>query len=352
MHRIITLHYTEARGGLMALFKPKKRSGGQFYQAVGVFQGIRVRQSLGTADYALAREACAEYEHKVLTGQVIVGAKSTLGNQTKFKTIAVRYLKSPMTGTSKSTRDYVKLLSDHFGDYQIKSIDLNDIEEYVEERHVNRGNSNSTIRRDLTQLQSILTYAHGLGLRDAIKLKKPAEGEHKTDTFSADEIDSIFPLLPPDIRRICTFLLNTGARPIEAMTLQYDNVDWTNNTCVLGCYKGKGGILRTRRMPLNKLALDTIPKSQPPPSTHVFLSEGRPFESNKQMGYHWRRATDKLGITKTPYTLRHTFGTRLARNGTPPKVIADLLGHSDLKMVMRYMNTTYEDHRSAVMSLQ
>jgi len=57
----------------MALFKPKKRSGGQFYQAVGVYQGIRVRQSLGTADYALAREACVEYEHKVLTGQVKVG---------------------------------------------------------------------------------------------------------------------------------------------------------------------------------------------------------------------------------------------------------------------------------------
>jgi integrase len=124
-----------------------------------------------------------------------------------------------MTGTSKLTRYYVMMLSDHLGEYQVKAIDLNDIEGYIEERHVNRGNSNSTIRRDLTQLQSILNYATGLGLRDAIKLKKPAEGEHRTDTFTKEEIDSIFPKLHPDVRRICTFLLYTGARPIETMTL-------------------------------------------------------------------------------------------------------------------------------------
>tara|TARA_R110000851_G_scaffold45939_3_gene112148 strand:- start:157 stop:1167 length:1011 start_codon:yes stop_codon:yes gene_type:complete len=336
----------------MPLFKPKKRSGGNFYQAVGNYEGIRVRHSLGTSDYGLARELCSQYEHKVLTGQVKVGVqRSLLGAQNKYKTVSARYLKSPNTGTSKSTRWYISLLAKYWGDYQINNIDLNDVEEYVEERHVNKGNSNSAIRRDLTQLQSVLNYATELGLRDPIKLKKPPEGEYKTDTFSTEEIAEIFPRLSPDVRRLCTFLLNTGARPIEAMTLTYDNVDFTNNSVVIGCYKGKGGILRTRRMPLNQAALDTIPKSDPPPSTHVFLNEGRSFESNKQMGYHWKKVTDSLSITKTPYALRHTFATRLARNGTPPKVIADLLGHSDLKMVMRYMNTTYEDHRSAVMSL-
>jgi integrase len=105
-------------------------------------------------------------------------------------------------------------------------------------------------------------------------------------------------------------------------------------------------------MPLDELALEVVPKSQPPPSAHVFLNEGRPFESNKQISYHWCKVTDKLGIDKPANTLRHTFATRLARNGTAPKVIADLLGHSDLKMVMRYMNTTYEDHLYAVTSLQ
>lgn len=336
----------------MPLFTIKKRSGGNVYQAVGVFNKTRVRHSLGTSDYAMARKLCVDFEAGVLSGSIKLGATRSLSSQNKFKSVATRYLKSPMTGTSKSTRDYVLRLSDYFGDYQINSIDLNDVEEYVEEKHVNRGNSNSTIRRDLTQLQSILSYAHSLGLRDPIKIRKPVEGAHKTETFNDEEIEAIFSELSPDVRRICTFLLHTGARPVEAMTLQYDAVDWSNNTCVLGCYKVKGGILRERRMPLNDAALETIPRSNPPPSTHVFLNGGRAFESNKQIGYHWRKVTDKLGIKKSPYTLRHTFATRLARNGIPPKVIADLMGHSDLKMVMRYMNTTYEDHKAAVMSLQ
>lgn len=335
----------------MPLFKVKKRSGGNFYQAVGTYNGIRVRHSLGTGDYVLARELCAEYESKVLSGEVKIGARSIMSSQHKFKNVARRYLKSPHTGSSKSTREYVLRLVDHFGDYQVKAIDMNDIEEYVEERHINRGNSNSTIRRDLNQLQGILNYAAELGLRDKVKIKKPKEGQHKTDTFSEEEIEAIFPSLQPDVRRICTFLLHTGARPIEAMQLRYDDVDFTNQTVVLGCYKGAGGELRTRRVPLNPAALATIPYSAPPPHEYVFLLQGRPFETNKQIGYHWRKVTDGLGITKTPYALRHTFATRLARNGVPPKVIADLLGHADLKMVMRYMNTTYEDHKAAVMSL-
>jgi len=335
----------------LPLFKVKKRSGGKMYQAVGSFQGFRVRHSLGTNDYVHAKELCTEYEAKVLSGSIKLGQKSIHGAQNRFKSVARRYLKSPHTGSSKSTKEYVMRLVNHFGEFQINKIDLNDVEEYVEEKHVNRGNANSTIRRDLNQLQGVLNFAASLGLREPVKLKKPREGKHKTDTLSQEEIDTIFPDLHPDIRRLCTFLLHTGARPIEAMRLTYDNIDFSNNTVVIGSYKGADGELRERRVPLNDKALVTIPRSDPPPAAYPFMIDGRPFETNKQIGYHWRKVTDRLEIRKSPYTLRHTFATRLARNGVPPKVIADLLGHSDLKMVMRYMNTTYEDHKAAVMSL-
>jgi len=335
----------------LPLFKVKKRSGGKMYQAVGSFQGFRVRHSLGTNDYVHAKELCTEYEAKVLAGTIKLGQKSIHGAQNRFKSVARRYLKSPHTGSSKSTKEYVMRLVNHFGEFQINKIDLNDVEEYVEEKHVNRGNANSTIRRDLNQLQGVLNFAASLGLREPVKLKKPREGKHKTDTLSQEEIDTIFPDLHPDIRRLCTFLLHTGARPIEAMRLTYDNIDFSNNTVVIGSYKGADGELRERRVPLNDKALVTIPRSDPPPAAYPFMIDGRPFETNKQIGYHWRKVTDRHDIRKSPYTLRHTFATRLARNGVPPKVIADLLGHSDLKMVMRYMNTTYEDHKAAVMSL-
>jgi len=275
----------------LPLFKVKKRSGGKMYQAVGSFQGFRVRHSLGTNDYVHAKELCTEYEAKVLSGSIKLGQKSIHGAQNRFKSVARRYLKSPHTGSSKSTKEYVMRLVNHFGEFQINKIDLNDVEEYVEEKHVNRGNANSTIRRDLNQLQGVLNFAASLGLREPVKLKKPREGKHKTDTLSQEEIDTIFPDLHPDIRRLCTFLLHTGARPIEAMRLTYDNIDFSNNTVVIGSYKGADGELRERRVPLNDKALVTIPRSDPPPAAYPFMIDGRPFETNKQIGYHWRKVT-------------------------------------------------------------
>ena len=153
----------------MPLFKVKKRSGGNVYQAVGTYNKLRVRHSLGTTDYIHAKDLCAEFEAKVLSGAIKLGAKSIHGAQNKFKSVARRYLKSPHTGNSKSTVDYVMRLSDYFGEYQVNKIDLNDIEEYVEEIHVNKGNANSTIRRDLNQLQGVLNFAASLGLREQIK---------------------------------------------------------------------------------------------------------------------------------------------------------------------------------------
>jgi len=43
------------------------------------------------------------------------------------------------------------------------------------------------------------------------------------------------------------------------------------------------------------------------------------------------------------HDLRHTFGTRLADTGADPFVIAEIMGHSDLRMTKRYCHAT--DHR-------
>ena len=46
-----------------------------------------------------------------------------------------------------------------------------------------------------------------------------------------------------------------------------------------------------------------------------------------------------------------TFATRLLNNGVNPRTVADLLGYTDLTMVMRYMVPPDELKRSAVDAL-
>jgi len=233
---------------------------------------------------------------------------------------------------------------------QVKFITEGDVDDYIEEYHLQKGNSNSTIRRELNTLQSILNFAAARGEREYIKVDKPPEDNPKHETLTDVEMDTIFSHLQNDVHRIATFLRYTGCRPVEALNLTYDDVDYANSKVILRSIKGRTGKVRERVIPLHPKAKEAIPYSVPPPIGHVFTVNGRVIKNSYDLPSHWKAARAKAypGMTVGMYGLRHTFATTLARNGAPAKVIADLLGHTDLKMVMRYMNTTYDDHLKAI----
>jgi site-specific recombinase XerD len=52
-----------------------------------------------------------------------------------------------------------------------------------------------------------------------------------------------------------------------------------------------------------------------------------------------------------PHWLRHEFGSRLGDRGVSPYKIARLMGHSNLKMSMRYVHARAEDLQEAVEGL-
>lgn len=52
-----------------------------------------------------------------------------------------------------------------------------------------------------------------------------------------------------------------------------------------------------------------------------------------------------------PYALRHSGATRLAEMGVHPRIIAQILGHSDLRTVMNYMGATDEELKDALRKL-
>ena len=49
--------------------------------------------------------------------------------------------------------------------------------------------------------------------------------------------------------------------------------------------------------------------------------------------------------------LRHTFASRLAMNGVPLNDIRELMGHSDIKMTLRYAHLSKESMRKTVKTL-
>ena len=52
------------------------------------------------------------------------------------------------------------------------------------------------------------------------------------------------------------------------------------------------------------------------------------------------------------HTLRHTFASWLVQIGTPLYTVSRLMGHSDIKMTIRYAHLASENQRAAAMELE
>jgi integrase len=74
----------------------------------------------------------------------------------------------------------------------------------------------------------------------------------------------------------------------------------------------------------------------------------------------FERVVDKVGLNNGVksraqkvvfHTLRHTFASWLAIQGTPSLTIMELMGHKDIKMTMRYAHLIPDQKRTAVHSL-
>lgn len=144
--------------------------------------------------------------------------------------------------------------------------------------------------------------------------------------LDTDEVGRMIVASSGDVSRLLVFLVNTGARIGEAVALVWD--DASGGQVTLRTRKGSGAV-RERRVPLNGTAEAVLDRTQAKPF---------PWVSSQAAAYGLCEAAKRAGVGDfQPHDLRRTFATRLLEEGVNPRVVADLLGHSGLGMVMRYM---------------
>ena len=128
--------------------------------------------------------------------------------------------------------------------------------------------------------------------------------------------------------------LNSGMRPSEQYGLTRDRVDLTRK--IITIPKSKNG--RMRHIPLNSVsvaAFKALQQRSLDGAGPVFASiRGKPLEGYK----HWfGPAVSEAGIKDfTWYCLRHTFASRLVMAGVDLRTVAELVGHQQIQMTMRY----------------
>jgi integrase/recombinase XerD len=160
---------------------------------------------------------------------------------------------------------------------------------------------------------------------------------------------------------VILFLVDTGVRASEACGLTIGDLDTETRTAYVAATDAKNSKARFvkfgRRTTLAVLDyLATRPDSIPnDPFFSLTNRHGRFTEEHfdrRILGRHLRRIGERAGIPRVyPHRFRHTFATQFLVNGGDPGVLQELLGHSTLEMVYRYVHYVEADiakaHRRA-----
>ncbi|MBY0098664.1 tyrosine-type recombinase/integrase [Mesobacillus maritimus] len=140
---------------------------------------------------------------------------------------------------------------------------------------------------------------------------------------------------------LMTLLIDTMTRINEALSLKTSDVDFSNNTITVRATIAKNR--KARIIPIQKqtakLLKELIKEIEEFECEYIFLANyGERLTSNHFRNMLRRHYIKKAGIKKRvhPHLFRHTAATMFLESGGDIRHLQLLLGHSDLRMVMRY----------------
>lgn len=245
-------------------------------------------------------------------------------------------------------------ISPFFGGKPASSLTDADIRRYIKKRRKD-GVKNSTIRRELTDLQAALNWAAGIRppmipFNPVRGAQKPKADDAVIDPPTLEESRAILEAAPDHLKRFIRLSWFLGVRPgkIELLSLRWENVRWeTQSVRVISADKG-GPV--TRIVPIMHESFCAELESwynEDKKRGPIIHYRGGPVKSIKKA---WWKALKDAGITRRlrPYDLRHRFITSALEQGADIKALAEIVGSSPATLIRHYQHVTRAVHRRTV----
>lgn len=200
-------------------------------------------------------------------------------------------------------------------------------------------------------------------LREALD-RREAENRERRKRFNEWKVARGLDTLPErleyftdHLKPIVLLALNTGMRRGEIFKLQWQDVDLKRRMLTVHGANAKSET--TRHIPLNDEALAVLTawrnQCEQNQTGLVFKSPRakNPGESEEldNINKSWRGLLEYAGISNFRFhDLRHTFASWLVMRSVDLNTVRELLGHSDIKMTLRYAHLAPE-HKAAAVAL-
>ena len=162
---------------------------------------------------------------------------------------------------------------------------------------------------------------------------------------------------PARDRAIVVMLLYTGLRLAELVALDVDDLRVSARKGLVVVRSGKGDAYR--EVPLNALVRQVLEEWLKDRGARtadgeraVFVGRGGRRLSKRSVDDVVRGLGKDAGVTLSAHILRHTFLTRMVRQGSDLVLVAELAGHRRLETTRRYSLPSDVDRLLAVENLQ
>jgi len=229
----------------------------------------------------------------------------------------------------------------------INEIDLLSVEKYKMQRL--RKVSPATVNREVACLKSLLNKAVEWGKleRNPIrKIKMLKENNTIVRYLNKDELGRLIFLAKEPLKTIIQIAVLTGMRKSEILNLKWQNIDFERGLIVLEEKDTKN--CKRREIPIESRLLEKLKvlysKSD---RSYVFINKhGQPL---RKIDCQFKNLLKKAGIVNFRFhDLRHTFASYMVMSGLDLLTIKEFLGHSSLRMVLRYAHLSPNYKREAV----
>ena len=312
-----------------------RRGGKGNYYLRGNVAGSNIYTSTGTSDEKAAENIRIRTEAEILE-RASLGRRATV----TFAEAALNYL------NSGGEKRFIPPILKHFGP-RARLCDIDNAAVNTAAAKIYSTAKPATINRQLiSPISAILTMAAEDGLCCPIKLRRRRVTEKKTRWLTPEEFEDLAAELDPHQIPIIGFMIGSGARVRETLTLQTSTLYLAQGQALLT--DTKNGEPRMVRLP--KRAVEMIETRKIPDRGTVFTTNKKlPYTIKDNTGGQIRRGFNKardtagLGPEVTPHTIRHTWATWHYAQNRDFGALLDLGGWSKADVANIYRKIAPDD---------
>lgn len=354
--------------------------------------GQRNTRKIG--DCSILSVSVARDKAKAFLASVTLGSDPDREGANKFMTLRElieKYYRPWFAANRKGGDAAIDVLESCFAEFMDKrpaELSILDIEKWQRRRREEKGVKFATLNRETTTLKAALNWAVKRGLitdnpLNGLRRLSELDSMSKTRYLSSEERSRLLVALnarEKEMREarqrtlthsnkrylnsldgfafvdyfkpMVLVALNTGMRRNALFSLRWEDIDFQAGTIFLRADAAKSK--KHMIIPMNATVRETLTAWKEQERKDSGLVFANPLTGKKfdNCNNSWKSLLKAAGIEKFRWhDMRHDFASRLVMNGVDLNTVRELLGHSDIKMTMRYAHLAPEKKRMAVDTL-